>query len=63
VIVNEDVGDEADQVVFEKLNRLIVSRPFEVNVARTFSLKQAGEAHRALNGHYLGKRALRPADG
>jgi NADPH:quinone reductase-like Zn-dependent oxidoreductase len=63
VIVNEYVGDEADQGVFEKLNRLIASGPFEVHVARTFSLEQAAEAHRALSGHYLGKLALRPTGG
>jgi NADPH:quinone reductase-like Zn-dependent oxidoreductase len=43
-----------------KLNRLIEEAPFEVHVARTYSLDQASEAHRALGDHYLGKIALRP---
>jgi NADPH:quinone reductase-like Zn-dependent oxidoreductase len=40
---------------------LIASGPFDVHVARTFSLDQAAEAHRALSEHYLGKLALRLA--
>ena len=43
---------------FEKLNRLIEAGPFEVHVARTFTLDQAAEAQRALDDHYLGKLAL-----
>ena len=43
---------------FEKLNRLIEAGPFEVHVARTFTLDQAVEAQRALDNHYLGKLAL-----
>jgi Zinc-binding dehydrogenase len=45
--------------LFKKLNQLIQSGPFEVHVARIFSLEQAAEAHRALDQHYLGKLALR----
>src|ERR1700746_548934 len=48
-----------DAQLLKKLNQLIESGPFEVNVARLFSLDQAGEAHRALDQHYLGKLALR----
>src|SRR5215468_837749 len=44
----------------EKLNRLIESGPFEVHVARTFPLDKAGDAHRELDKHFLGKLALRP---
>ena len=47
--------------LFKKLNQLIESGPFEVHVARIFSLEQAAEAHRALDQHYLGKLALRPS--
>jgi len=47
--------------LFKRLNHLIESGPFEVHVARMFSLEQAGEAHRALDQHYLGKLALRPS--
>jgi NADPH:quinone reductase-like Zn-dependent oxidoreductase len=48
-----------DPKAIEKLNRLIEVGPFDVHVARTFRLAQAAEAHRALDGHYLGKLALR----
>ena len=53
-----------DPQAIEKLNRLIESSmpsgigPFDVHVARSFSLEQAAEAHRALNEHYLGKLVL-----
>ena len=53
-----DIEPSPQQI--EKLNRLIESGPFEVHVARTFPLDQAGEAHRELDKHYLGKLALRP---
>lgn len=42
----------------ERLNRLIEAAPFTVHVARTFPLDEAVEAHRALEGHYLGRLAL-----
>ena len=42
----------------DKVNRLIDAGPFEVKVARTFTLDQAADAQRALNAHYLGKLAL-----
>ncbi len=47
--------------VFDKLNRLIESGPFEVHIDRTFTLEQVAEAHRALQTHFLGKLALRPS--
>ena len=50
---------EPDREVIEKLNRLIESGSFEAHVARSFSLAQAADAHRALDQHYLGKLALR----
>lgn len=50
-----------DPQAIEKLNRLIESGPFEVHVARVFPLDQAAEAHRTLEGHFLGKLALRPS--
>ena len=53
-------GDPSPESL-RKLNQLIESGPFEVVVARTFRLDQAGEAHRALDQHYLGKLAIRPA--
>lgn len=54
---------DPDLEAIERLNRLIEAGPFEVHVARTFPLEQAAEAHRALEEHYLGKLALRPAAG
>lgn len=63
VTVETYAGDEAGPEVFEKLNRLIAAGPFEVHVARTFSLEQAANAHRALSAHYLGKLALLPTGG
>ncbi|MFC6489841.1 NADP-dependent oxidoreductase [Nitratireductor sp. GCM10026969] len=63
VTVEEYVGDEASREVFEKLNRLIASGPFEVHVARAFTLEQAAEAHRGLGEHYLGKLVLRLTGG
>jgi NADPH:quinone reductase-like Zn-dependent oxidoreductase len=52
---------EPDPETIQMLNQLIEAGPFEVHVARTYSLEQAAEAHRALNQHYVGKLALRPA--
>jgi NADPH:quinone reductase-like Zn-dependent oxidoreductase len=51
---------EPDRDIIERLNRLIEDGPFEVHIARTFSLEQAADAHRALDEHHLGKLALRP---
>jgi len=51
---------EPDREIIDKLNGLIEAGPFEVHIARTFSLEQAADAHRALDEHYLGKLALRP---
>jgi len=42
----------------DKVNRLVEAGPFEVKVARTFTLDQAADAQRALDDHYLGKLAL-----
>ncbi|HST57540.1 MAG TPA: NADP-dependent oxidoreductase [Longimicrobium sp.] len=50
---------DPDRDIIDRLNRLIEAGPFDVHVARTFPLEQAADAHRALDGHYLGKLALR----
>jgi len=42
-----------------KLDRLIVSGPFDVHVARVFELEQIADAHRMLETHFLGKLVLR----
>lgn len=49
-----------DPEAIEKLNRLIESGPFVVNVARAFPLAKAADAHRALDSHFLGKLVLLP---
>jgi NADPH:quinone reductase-like Zn-dependent oxidoreductase/uncharacterized protein YndB with AHSA1/START domain len=49
-----------DSQTTAKLNRLIESGPFEVHIAGAFPLERAADAHRALEGHYLGKFILRP---
>ncbi len=43
---------------FEQINRLIEAGPFDIEVAKTFSLEQAADAQRALDDHYLGKLAI-----
>lgn len=54
------------QQAASKLDHLIASGAFEVHVARAFSLDRVGEAHAALEEHFVGKLALLPnerADG
>lgn len=58
--IQQYVGDDAGLEDFMKLNRLIASGPFEVHIARSFPLKRAADAHRALGEHYLGKLVLKP---
>ena len=45
--------------LFERLNRLIEMGSFTVCVSSTYPLDRAGEAHRALDQHHLGKLALK----
>ena len=47
--------------LFERLNRWIEAAPFTVCVSSTYPLERAAEAHRAVEGHHLGKLALRIA--
>ncbi len=49
--------------MIHKLNELVEKEPFEVHIAKIFTLDQAAEAHKALNMHYLGKLALKPSGG
>jgi NADPH:quinone reductase len=44
---------------FERLNRLIGTRPFHVELGRIYSLDEAALAHRQIEEHHLGKMALR----
>jgi NADPH:quinone reductase-like Zn-dependent oxidoreductase len=46
--------------LMSKLNRLIEEGPFEVHIAKTYSLEKVADAHQTLNSHYLGRLALRP---
>jgi NADPH2:quinone reductase len=46
---------------FERLNQLIEPGPFHVELARVYKLAQAGEAHRHIEEHHLGKLAFRVA--
>ena len=55
----EAYDGEISRALIDRLNALIDSGPFEVHVARTFRLEEAGQAHKALNEHHLGKIALR----
>ena len=50
---------DPDAEIIERLNRLIVSGPFDIHIAQIFPLDRVIEAHRTLNNHYLGKLALR----
>lgn len=45
--------------VFERLNKLIGSAPFHVELGRVYRLEEADRAHRELDEHHLGKLALR----
>lgn len=58
----QSYNGRATPELFNKLNHLIEQGPFTVNVAQTFSLEEAAKAHRTLDGHYLGKLALKIRD-
>lgn len=51
-------GENTPELI-ERLNTLIETGPFEVHVDRVFRLEEAGDAHKALDEHHLGKIALR----
>ena len=55
----EAYDGEISRELIDRLNELIGSGPFEVQVDRVLSLEEAGEAHKALTEHHLGKIALR----
>ncbi|MEJ2081672.1 MAG: NADP-dependent oxidoreductase [Acidobacteriota bacterium] len=55
----ENYNGAYDRELLESLNKLIEAGPFEVHIARTFTLEHIVEAHRALQTHYLGRLALR----
>ena len=51
-------GETSPQLI-DRLNKLIESGPFQVQVDRTFRLEEVAKAHEALTKHHLGKIALR----
>jgi len=55
----EAFDGEISPALIARLNELIDSGPFEVQVDRTFPLEEAIKAHEALDEHHLGKIALR----
>jgi NADPH:quinone reductase len=55
----EAYDGEASPALIERLNQLIDSGPFVVQVDETFPLEEASQAHEALTKHHLGKIALR----
>jgi NADPH2:quinone reductase len=50
-----------DREAFERLNRLIGSGPFHVELGRLYRLEDAARAHREIETHHLGKLAFRMA--
>lgn len=45
--------------ILERLNSWIAAGPFHVELGRTFDLRDAAQAHKAVGEHHLGKLALR----
>lgn len=58
-VVVEGYDGEGGPALIDRLNELIDAGPFEVQVYSTFRLEEAGNAHKALEEHHLGKIALR----
>jgi NADPH:quinone reductase-like Zn-dependent oxidoreductase len=44
---------------FDRLNRLIGSSPFHVEIDHTYRLEEAAEAHREIDQHHIGKLAFK----
>ncbi|HSE23787.1 MAG TPA: NADP-dependent oxidoreductase [Pyrinomonadaceae bacterium] len=55
----EAYDGETSRELIDRLNALIDSGPFEVEVNQVFPLEEASQAHKALTKHHLGKIALR----
>lgn len=49
----------ADLGHFTRLNKAVEEAKLEVPIAATYALGEAGEAHKRLTGHVLGKIVLR----
>ncbi|HEY4188729.1 MAG TPA: NADP-dependent oxidoreductase [Polyangia bacterium] len=50
---------EPNRDAFDRLNRLIGSKPFHVELGHVYRLEEAGRAHKELAKHHLGKLAFR----
>jgi NADPH2:quinone reductase len=50
---------EPGRDAFERLNRLIATGPFHVELGRVYRLEEAARAHREIEQHHVGKLALR----
>jgi NADPH:quinone reductase-like Zn-dependent oxidoreductase len=50
---------EPGRGALERLNRLIATGPFHVEIGRAYRLEDAARAHREIGQHHLGKLALR----
>ena len=48
-----------DPDAFDRLNRLIGSEPFHIELGRVYRLEDAAAAHREIEKHHLGKLAFR----
>ncbi len=44
---------------YDRLNALIVGRPFHVEISRTYRLDEIAQAHRDVEKHHIGKLALK----
>lgn len=51
-------GDRS-RTATDRLNAIIEAGSFEVHIGRTFPFARVADAHRTLNGHYVGKLALK----
>ncbi|MFT9847108.1 quinone oxidoreductase family protein [Aneurinibacillus sp. REN35] len=49
---------ESDPEIIDRLHRYIAANKLSAHISHTFALKDAHEAHAALNNHYLGKICL-----
>ena len=61
-IALESYNGDPDTEIIARLNARMNEAPIQVHVSRIFPLKDAAEAHRAMEAHHLGKMALRVRD-
>ena len=61
-IALESYNGDPDTEIIARLNARMNEAPIQVHVSQIFPLKDAAEAHRAMEAHHLGKMALRVRD-